>query len=421
MPRSGDSSLRAERVYEENGPRYRVLEQPRQRLPAKQLRRERIPLNAADPESLFVRLEGDYQAMAERVLREGARGWRRWRTLRQNAGKSFSPIVAELELLDHLCRESGLHVEDRWRNERWVVERFRVDRSIWPWLGILDPELVRAELERELARPELLAALAGGPPTGFGWAAFAFVLQAAERALELERHGIKPGERELAGLVDHTKAWTPKRKELFQLVTTRAFHDLVARRDRPIEIRGPLRHAEGGLWAATIAATEIEVLPERRGVLLVENRETFRHLLPLADDGWIVLQVPGGPPPAETELVERLALLDPDLTFYGCFDPDPAGIRIALLLQERAGVELDPTGMRPQLLEEAAAIRELNQWDRDLLVRLNGKAGVFEPLRSAIERLDAKGEQEVYQRHLFALFRDNVSSAVSSEPPHQPP
>ncbi len=403
-----------ERVYEEGGLRYRLLERPRHRLPAKSVRRERIPLGVAVPEALFIRLEGEHAAMAERVLREGARGWRRWRTLRARAGKDFSPIVAELELLDHLCRECGLHVDDRWRNERWVVERFRVDRSIWPWLEILDPEIVRAELEQELTRAELLAALATGPPAGFGWAAFAFVLQAAERALELERHGIKPGERELAGLVDHTKAWTTKRKELFQLVTGRPFHDLVSRRDRPIEIRGPLRHAEGGLWAATIGETELEVLPERRGVLLVENRETFRHLLPLADKGWIVLNVPGGPLPAETDLVERLAALDPHLSFYACFDPDPAGIRIALLLQSRSGVTLDPAGMTPPLLEQAGATRDLNDWDRDLLVRLKGQAGLFEPLRATIERLDAKGEQEVYQRDLFELFDSGVTVAVGS-------
>lgn len=406
--------MRVERVYEDDGLRYRVLEQPRQRLPAKRLRRERIPLGVADPESLFVRLEGDYAAMAERVLREGARGWRRWRTLRAQAGKDFSPIVVELELLDRLCRESGLHVDDRWRNERWVADRFRVDRSIWPWLGILDPAIVRAGLEQELTRPELLAALAAGPSAGFGWAAFAFVLQAAERSLELERHGIKPGERELAGLVDHTKAWTPKRKELFEQVTCRHFHDLVARRDRPIEIRGPLQHAEGGLWAATIGETELEVLPERLGVLLVENRETFRHLLPLADNGWVVLHVPGGPPPAETDLVERLALLDPDLTFYACFDPDPAGIRIALTLQDRSGIALDPLGMSPRLLEQAETMRDLTDWDRQLLADLNGRSGAFEPLRAMIERLDAKGEQEVYQRDLFNLFDSGVNLAIST-------
>jgi hypothetical protein len=126
------------------------------------------------------------------------------------------------------------------------------------------------------------------------------------------------------------------------------------------------------------------------------------------------MNVPGGPPPAETELVERLAMLDPDLSFYACFDPDPAGIRIALLLQNRSGVALDPAGMAPQLLEQAGATRDLNDWDRDLLVRLKGHAGVFELLRATIERLDAKGEQEVYQRDLFELFDSGLSVAVGA-------
>ena len=407
--------MRVERVYEEDGLRYRVLEQPRSRLPVKPLRRERMPLRAADPEALFVRLEGDYATMAQRVLKEGARGWRRWRTLRERAGLDFSPLLAELELLDHLCRASGLHVEDRWRNERWVAHSFRVDRSIWPWLGVLDPAIVRTRLMQELTRSELLAWLEQGPPPGFGWDAFAFVLQAAERALELERHRIKPGERELAGLVDHTKAWTPKRRELFEVITGRGFNDLVATLDRPIEIRGPVRHSEGGLWAATIDETELEVLPERLGVLLVENRETFRHLLPLADDGWIILHVPGGPPPAETELVERLALLDPQLTFYGCFDPDPAGIRIALLLQQSAGIEMDPVGMNPELLETAAKTHQLNDWDRHVLERLHGSAGVFEPLRDTIARLGAKGEQETYQHRLIELFKRRRATGASGD------
>jgi hypothetical protein len=171
-----------------------------------------------------------------------------------------------------------------------------------------------------------------------------------------------------------------------------------------------------GLWAATIAETELELLPHRRGVLLVENRETFRHLLPLADDGWVVLHVPGGPPPAETELVERLALLDPSVKFFACFDPDPAGIRIALLLQERSGVELDPTGMSPELLIKTPMRRPLSDWDRDLLVRLADNAGPFEPLREMIERLGAKSEQEVYQRDLHAMFIGMGLGATSRLP-----
>lgn len=396
--------MRAETLHEEAGLRYRVVEELRVRFPAKPIRRERLPLNRADPDALLVRLEGDHAAMAERVLREGARGWKRWSTLRRRAGSHFSPLVVEVELLDHLCRESGLHVEDRWRNGRWVADRFRVDESIWPWLGILDPELVRAELEAELSRPEFLAALAEGPPAGFGWAGFAFVLRAAERAVELEEHGLLPGERELAGLVDHTKAWTPRRRELFERLTGRGFYELVARKDRPIEIHGPVRHEVGGLYAASLPATQIEVLADARGVILVENRETYRRFLPLGEAGWIVLNVPGGPPPAETELIERLRALAPELPFHACFDLDPAGIRIALLVQERAGVELIPTGMSAALLDAATSTHALNDWDLEVLRLLRGRAGLFEPLRAAIEARGEKVEQEIFQRHLIELF-----------------
>jgi hypothetical protein len=69
--------------------------------------------------------------------------------------------------------------------------------------------------------------------------------------------------------------------------------------------------------------------------------------------------------------------------------------------------------MSPELLEQAAATRELNDWDRDLLDRLRGHSGQFEPLRAAIERLAAKGEQEVYQRELFGMFRRGIGAAMS--------
>jgi hypothetical protein len=50
---------------------------------------------------------------------------------------------------------------------------------------------------------------------------------------------------------------------------------------------------------------------DARGVILIENAETFRHLVPLTDAGWVVLHVPGGPPPAETDLARRLHALAP--------------------------------------------------------------------------------------------------------------
>jgi hypothetical protein len=396
--------LRTEHVFEEDGLRYRIVEEPRLRYPPRPIRRTRMPTSSPDPDMVLARYDDEEAAMAERLLREGARGWKRWSTLRRRSGRRFSPLIVELDLLNDLCRSAGVIVEDRWENRRWQADRFVVDRSVWPWLQILDPDIVRAELEHELSDARLLAALAAGPPLHVDWSSFAFVLQAAQQVVELTAHDIRPGERELAGLIDHTKAWTPRRKRLLEELLEQPFVELVAPRDRQIGIRGPLAHGEGNVWASAVASIELTVADDALGVILIENAETFRHLVPLADEGWVVVHVPGGPPPAETDLVRRLRALAPAVSFYACFDPDPAGIRIARLLEERAGIELDPSGMDPTFLIEADHQRELSDWDRDQIRRLATSAGAFEPLRQTIERLGRKGEQETYQRRLLSLF-----------------
>jgi hypothetical protein len=353
------SRERIEHLEEQDGIRYRILAERRARYPDKLLIRFRLAAGPADPDALLVRLEGEKEAMARRVLHEGARGWRLWSTLRRHAGPNFSPLLVESELLDPLVREAGLLVEDRYRNRQWVVHRFRVDESVRTWLGMVAPDQMRAELHRVLTRSQLQAALAKGPPRGMSWQSFAFCLRAAEELTDLAEHGVRPGARELAGRIDHTKAWTQPRRALVEQLLGRRFDQLVARLDRLIEVKGPLVHRRGDLWASDIDlwALEIDEVVLRiegdpRGVVLVENRETFRSLLSLADVGYIVLWVPGGPPPAEVSLVRRLAELRPSLRFHACFDLDPAGIRIASLLAERAEIELEPTGMTPELLHQ---------------------------------------------------------------------
>jgi hypothetical protein len=382
----------------------RIVEEERVRYLPKPIRRTRLPLEPPDPNSILGRFDDDHAAMAERLLRAGARGWRRWSTLRQKSGPRFSPFEVEIELLDDLCRKAGVIVDDRWRNQRWQPEKFMVDRSVWPWLNILDPETVRQELEQELAHDLLLTAVAGGPPAHVDWASFAFVLRAAEQVLQLSEHGVRPGERELAGLVDHTKAWTPRRRQLLEEILGRPFIELVAPRDRQLGIRGPITQGEGNVWASAVATIELTVAEDVRGVILVENAETFRQLTELAEYQWIVLHVPGGPPPAEVDLVRRISVLVPDILFYACFDLDPAGIRIARILEKNAEVELDTSGMHPDLLIAAEQQLELTDWDRRELRHLEGSAGVFEPLREAIERLSAKVEQETLQRRLRQMF-----------------
>ncbi len=398
--------MRVERSEIERGVLLRVVEEPRVRYPARPVRRTRSPAGSPDPDALLTRLGPEGAAMATRVLREGARGWRRWSTLRRRAGDAFSPFAAE-GLLDDLCREAGLVVEDAWRHGGWAPQRFAVDPSVRPWLGVLDPQALRDELAAELTAEPMRRALERGPP-GVDWRSFAFVLRAGERLLDLAEHGIRPGARELAGLIDHTKAWTPRRRALLEEIVGRPFDELVAKQDRQIGIRGPLRHREAALWASSIASVDLAVDERARGLLLVENAETFRHLLPLADEGWIVLHVPGGPPPAETELVSRILALAPGLEVQAVFDLDPAGIGIALLVAERAGTALHADAMTPELLGSAPRRVPLTPWDIERLEHLRGRSGPFEPLVIALSALGAKAEQETLQRHLLAIFRGHT-------------
>jgi hypothetical protein len=86
--------------------------------------------------------------------------------------------------------------------------------SVWPWLGIVGADALRAELEADLTLAPPRAAVADGPPRGMDWPSFAFVLRAAERLADLAEHRIRPGARELAGQIDHTKGWTDCRRVL---------------------------------------------------------------------------------------------------------------------------------------------------------------------------------------------------------------
>ena len=103
-------------------------------------------------------------------------------------------------------------------------------------------------------------------------------------------------------------------------------------------------------------------------------------------------------------LVARLAALAPQLPVEAAFDLDPAGVRIARLLQNRTGVELQTAAMTPELLRVAEQRLELNDWDHDQLARLDGSAGPFEALRREINSVGAKVEQETFERRLLSVF-----------------
>lgn len=407
---------RTEHVEQRDGIRLRTVEEQRIRYPAKPILRERSPLSVeGDPTRLLYRLDPAHERAARRLLREGARRWRRWETICRHAGDDFSPFEAERELLDLLVAQAGLHVEDRHRNGRWRPHRLRVDESLWPWLGVLDPAQLRVELRQELTREELLEVLEAGPPRGMDYGSFAFCLRAAERLCSFLEHGLRPSAKELAGLVDHTKAWTDQRRALVARLLGRSFDDLVATNDRLIELAGPIAHDEPMLWVSQLDSVRLRLTTEPVGIICVENHDTFKHLLPLARHNHIVLWVPGGPPPAEVDLLRRLIDLAPNVPVHACFDLDPAGIRIARLLEGGAGATLRPTGMTPELFAGARRKLELTSWDRRELERLEGRANALEPLRTAIVSAERKVEQEVIQRRLYALFDRQAPSAAAPD------
>ena len=240
------------------------------------------------------------------------------------------------------------------------------------------------------------------------YSSFAFCLRAAERLCSFLEHGLRPSAKELAGLVDHTKAWTDQRRSLVARLLQRPFDELVATSDRPLELGGPVAHNKPMLWASQLDSIRLRLTAEPLGIICVESRDTFHHLLPLTRHNYIVLWVPGGPPPAQIELLRRLIDLAPAAPVHACFDLDPAGIRIARLLEDGAGAALQPTGMTPELFADARRQLTLSSWDRRELERLDGDADTFEPLRAAIVEAARKVEQEVIQRRLYALFNPDL-------------
>jgi hypothetical protein len=399
----GSFRLRTERTFVEDGLRYRIVEQQRKRLGPKPLQRTRYAAPDPDPAAFLPSLDADLRKMAERVLREGAFKWRRWSTICRKAGPDFSPYVVETELLTDLSRHAGLTVVDRHHDGSWVPHRFRVDERVRLWLGIEGPE-IGEQLAADVTEPSLLAAIEEGRPRGFTWKSIDFVIRACQQLHEFARHEIRPGRRELAGLIDHTKAWTPARMALVETLMEKRFRDLVAPEDRQIVIRGPVAHSEGGLWASRIEEFWFDISQDARMIVLVENLETLKFLLPQAESGAILIQVPGGPPPAEVELVARLASLAPQVPIYAAFDLDPAGIRIAESLARRAEVTLRTELMDPMLLERAPRRLALGDWDRKELTNL-ATAGPFLTLRSRLESLNGKVEQETIQRELQFLLK----------------
>jgi hypothetical protein len=386
--------MRSERITATDGLRNVVTVEPRQRFPDRPIRRLRVAQEPDDVSASLSALSPDRQDLAFELLRQGIGRARRWAALVRRPPPQFVAVVAETELLEPLCRCGALEIVDRWspRDHAWRVSTFRTLAAGAAAVGHREPAELKAELVDQLTSEDLRARASDGPPPPMRWDAFAFVLRSAERWRELVDHDSTPSAKELATEFGHSKMWTPARERLFADLAGRPWEELFPPRPRQLRLKGPVTHPEGNLWADSVSSVPLVVLDTAIGIVCVENQDTHEQLLSHSA-GWIVLQVPGGPPPAEVQLLARLHALAPALPILAAFDPDPAGIRIALTTAREAGIRFDSCLMTPEALQRASPL-DLVDEDRKILDRLDGKAGDFEPLRAAIADQGRKAEQE---------------------------
>jgi hypothetical protein len=339
---------------------------------------------------------------------------RRWTTIAKRVGtpEDESERLARAGIVEIECRLTnalGLGGYTGWRLTGEAAEvaarRAAARRSL------------RTDLERELRDKDLVERLRDGRPRpGMSWLDYVRVLRAAELWRDITKNGRLPPERELAAMVSWSKwPWTSARRALLAEVVGCAESELFVPKRRVIRIKGPLTHGQGDVWADAVDTIALALSGPLHGIVCIENRQTFDALYPFGSRNWMLLEM-GGPVPAECRLLERLHALAPQAPVLAAFDPDPAGIEIALGVAHRAGVTFEVDLMTPTVLAATTSL-ELVPWDRETLADLEGRAGVFEPLRAAITAKARKGEQEAAHELLIELMELMTAAAPGSRIP----
>lgn len=263
----------------------------------------------------------------------------------------------------------------------------------------------RTALERELREEDLVQRLRDRRlERGMSWEDNVLVLRAAEKWRSIAKNKRLPTDRELAAMVkgDSKWRWTSARRRLLAEIVGCDERALFTPRRRVIRVKGTVNHDQASIWADAVDTVPLALSPDLRGIVCIENSRTLDALYPYGSRGWILLEI-GGALPDECRLLERLHGLAPHVPVLAAFDPDPAGIEIALFVASRSGVAFDVSLMSPAVLG-AANHKQLVLWDEETLEDLRGRAGLFEPLRAVIADSGHKGEQEGAHDLLLGLL-----------------
>jgi len=338
----------------------------------------------------------------------------RWATLELRAADGRMGLA--LQLQQALLESGWIELEElRSSSGRWDAVWLRwLDRAgLSTLIGLPDAEALRAqatvlaEEDFEDARiPALVDALQGRSPVLR--LRRIILLRALDRWLSAQRAGSR---RQFAyfacgdtkGIPDSDWVWLDEALGLGTLGIGEHVQGLWMR--APLGLRVGGRVLELGavpdaiaLTPATLAAIDaVDGHVERWRI--VENRTSFEQAaLSLgARDG--VLWVPGFASQWWLKAALELIVRAPAPVRVAC-DPDPAGIRIALLVGQacaRRGIEWRPWRMRGIDLETLGQHKSLGDYDRAELSRLAASADAvkhFESLMDAMHRHGRKGEQE---------------------------
>lgn len=201
------------------------------------------------------------------------------------------------------------------------------------------------------------------------WSTYAAALKAAAEWFLARQRGWRFSERELAVCaLGGSKKWTAPAKKAFSSVISTPFEQAVYTNDTDIRMLGPASWYLDTLVADASAASPFVEVPGRaaattgtldvetaKGVLLVENQETFQALSRTSvSQDWLCIWMEGYASDALARFLTRI----PDIPLAAWGDLDPPGIDIIINLSNKSGRTIQPVAMDPELYKTGFMLEE---------------------------------------------------------------